>query len=89
MLRISVIRDSDQVVHLQLEGRLVGSWVEELRTLSEKILAQEKALWLDLQGVWFADRKGITLLRDLLTRGVCHLNSAQYIKQQLNDIASC
>jgi hypothetical protein len=58
VLRISVIRDSDEAIHLQLEGRLVGPWVDELRRWSEEVLAQEKALCLDLQGVWFADREG-------------------------------
>lgn len=86
MLRISVIRDSDQATHLQVEGRLIGPWVEQLRSLSEEVLAQEKALCLDLQGVWFADRDGINLLRDLLPRRVFQLNCSQYIKQQLNDI---
>ena len=31
MLKISIISDSDQAIELQLEGKLVGPWVEELQ----------------------------------------------------------
>ena len=31
MLKISIISDSDQAIQFQLEGKLVGPWVEELR----------------------------------------------------------
>jgi len=51
VLRISVISDSDHAIQLQLEGKVVGPWVEEERWLGDEALSQEKALTLDLRGV--------------------------------------
>ena len=33
MLKISIISDSDQAIQFQLEGKLIGPWVEELQRL--------------------------------------------------------
>ncbi len=43
MLKISIISDSDQAVQFQLEGKLVGPWVEELQRLSDDALSHQKA----------------------------------------------
>jgi ABC-type transporter Mla MlaB component len=87
VLRISVIHDSDHAICFRLEGRLAGPWVEELRKLSERSLAQEKTLSLNLQGVLFVDRWGMALLRNLAARNVSHLSCSLFLKQQLEDVA--
>jgi ABC-type transporter Mla MlaB component len=85
VLKISIISDSDQAVQFQLEGNLVGPWVEELRKLSDEALSQQKNVSLDLEKVWFVDARGVTLLRDLAKRQVSELNCSQFVSQQLKE----
>jgi ABC-type transporter Mla MlaB component len=85
VLKISIISDSDQAIELQLEGKLVGPWVEELRKLSEEALSLQKNVSLDLERVWFVDSRGVTLLRDLAKRQVSELNCSQFVSQQLKE----
>jgi ABC-type transporter Mla MlaB component len=85
VLKISIISDSDQAIELQLEGKLVGPWVEELRKLSDEALSLQKNVSLDLEKVWFVDSHGVTLLRDLAKRQVSELNCSQFVSQQLKE----
>ena len=85
MLKISIVSDSDQAIELQLEGKLVGPWVEELRRLSDEALSHQKNVSLDLERVWFVDSRGVTLLRDLAKRQVSELNCSQFVSQQLKE----
>ena len=87
MLKISVTNQSNEVTQFQLEGKLVGPWVEELRRLSDEALARQEAVSLDLEKVWFIDAQGIALLRDLAAKRVAQLNCSQFISQQLKEIA--
>ena len=87
MLKISIIGDSDQAIQFQLEGKLVGPWVEELQRLSDEALSHQKAVSLDLEKVWFVDPRGVTLLRDLAKRQVSELNCSQFVSQQLKEAA--
>lgn len=85
MLKISVTSQSSEATSFQLEGKLVGPWVEELRRLSEGALARSEAVSLDLERVWFVDSQGIALLRDLAKQKVAQLNCSQFISQQLEE----
>ena len=87
MLKISIISDSDQAIELQLEGKLVGPWVEELRKLSDEALSLQKNVSLDLERVWFVDSRGVILLRDLARRQVSEINCSQFVSQQLKEAA--
>lgn len=87
MLKISVTNQSNHTTQFQLEGRLVGPWVEELRRLSDEALARQESVSLDLEKVWFIDAQGITLLRDLAEKRVAQLNCSQFIRQQLKETA--
>ena len=85
MLKISIISDSDQAIQFQLEGNLVGPWVEELQRLSDEALSHQKAVSLDLEKVWFVDLHGVRLLRDLARRQVSQVNCSQFVCQQLKE----
>jgi ABC-type transporter Mla MlaB component len=87
VLKISIISDSDQTIQLQLEGKLVGPWVEELQRLSDEALSHQKAVSLDLERVSFVDSRGVTLLRDLARRQVSQVNCSQFVSQQLKEAA--
>jgi len=85
VLKISIISDSNQAIELQLEGKLVGPWVEELRKLSDEALSLHKNVSLDLERVWFVDSRGVALLRDLAKRQVSEVNCSQFVSQQLKE----
>ena len=87
MLKISIISDSVQAIQFQLEGKLVGPWVEELQRLSDEALSHQKAVSLDLERVLFVDSRGVTLLRDLARRQVSQVNCSQFVSQQLKEAA--
>jgi len=87
VLKISVTNQSSEVTNFQLEGKLVGPWVEELRRLSDAALMTSEAVSLDLEKVWFVDSQGIVLLRDLAKRHVAQINCSQFISQQLKETA--
>jgi ABC-type transporter Mla MlaB component len=83
VLKISVTRQSSEATSFQLEGKLVGPWVVELKRLSEAALVSSEAVSLDLEKVWFVDSQGIVLLRELAKQKVTQLNCSQFISQQL------
>jgi ABC-type transporter Mla MlaB component len=85
VLRISVISESHQAIHLQLHGSLVGLWVEELRRLGDEALSREQSVTLDLRGVRFVDAQGLLLLREFTGRQVRHLNCSQFLLQQMKE----
>lgn len=66
MLKIT-IHDNPEVLTFQLEGKLAGPWVQELRDCWECKLAsrQASATRLDLRGVTFVDASGKQLLAEL------------------------
>ena len=83
MLRISVIDSSDRSARLRLEGRLVGPWVRELRKSCESVLSRGGRLTLDLEGLSFIDREGITLLRTLKGNQVNLANGSPFVAELL------
>ncbi len=87
MLRISIIHRADEGIQFQLEGRLIGPWVEELRRLSDQALSQQKTVSLDLQKVWFVDLQGVDLLRYLAKKQVTEINCSPFVSQQLKEAA--
>ena len=96
MLRITVVDLSDSVVVLQVEGRLTGFWVEELRrtcaahafaahTFAAHNLADEVQLSLELSKVSLADAAGIALLKELRSRGADLIRPTPFVAEQLKD----
>jgi ABC-type transporter Mla MlaB component len=85
VLRISVIKELDDGTQLQLEGSLIGPWVEELRKQGEQALSKSKPVSLDLGKLWFVDTVGVALLRELSERGVACLNCSNFVSAQLKE----
>lgn len=75
--------ESNHSLTLQLEGRVVGPWVEELRHTCEPLLADESTLMLDLAEVSLADENGVRLLTNLGRRGVNLLRPTPFVAEQL------
>jgi anti-anti-sigma regulatory factor len=89
MLRITVVESSQSAVTLRAEGRIAGSWVEELRKACEvHTFADEVKLSLELADVSFADAQGIQLLKELGSRGVGLMHANPFMAEQLKEGAS-
>ena|ERR1051326_3666216 len=67
---------------LELEGRLVGPWVEQLRETCRQSMETSKTVSLDLRSVSFADEHGVALLQELVAK-VQLLNCSLFLAQQL------
>ena len=83
MLKIEHSHAGEEFAGLKLEGQVIGPWVEEVRRLSEQILASGAALTIDLSEVAFIDREGVELLRALKARGGVALKSSGFVAEQL------
>lgn len=85
MLRITEEQTRENTLVLQLEGQLVGPWVLELTRLCEASVAQGRGFSIDLALLSFADRNGISLLKDLRDRGTAVINGSPFLREQLNE----
>ena len=83
MLRISRIESSPGQVILRLEGRLIGPWVNELRSCCATVCNDGHQLSLDLAEVLFADCKGLALLRTLRKSNVGLVGCSPLLAEQL------
>jgi ABC-type transporter Mla MlaB component len=96
MLRITVVDLSESAVVLRVEGRITGSWVEELRrTCAAHAFAahafvghtfpDEVQLSLEVSDVSFADAAGIALLKELRSGGADLIRPTPFIAERLKD----
>lgn len=68
---------------LKLEGRLGGAWIDEVRSLSDRILGDGGVLTLDLAGVSYVERAGAALLAQLAQRAVRVVGCSAFVAEQL------
>lgn len=85
MLRITEEKTEENTWILQLEGHLAGPWVMELHRLCEESVARGRGFSIDLALLSFADRSGISLLKDLRGRGTAVINGSPFLREQLNE----
>jgi anti-anti-sigma regulatory factor len=89
MVKITIVESSRSVVSLRVEGRIIGSSVEELRRACDVHTSlNEVQLSLNLADVSFADAAGIVLLKELRSRGVGLMDANLFMTEQLKDGAS-
>jgi ABC-type transporter Mla MlaB component len=78
MLSVRTI-DRPAEVTLRLEGELMGLEVAELDRVASELLAQRRALSLDLGAVTWVDDQGIALLRGLRAGGAVWQNASTFV----------
>jgi hypothetical protein len=83
MLRIVTVERQGNGATLNLEGRVIGPWVDELRQSCERFLASGAPLTLDLTEVAFVERDGARLLKHLVDGGVAVVNCPAFVCEQL------
>ena len=67
------------LVSIGLEGKLIGAWVGETRQIVATASASNRVC-LNLQGLTFADSRGIELLRTLRREGIPLLGCSPLIE---------
>jgi hypothetical protein len=82
MLKITEQKATQEII-LKLEGRIIGPWVNELRTLGELLLRNGKGLKLELTEIEFADRDGVELLWKLRGGGAKLEGCSAFLEEQL------
>ena len=83
MLKIVRKENSTETPILDLEGQVIGPWVQELDRVCEPILARGAGLSLDLSSVSFVSREGVELLWRLRDRHTRLLNCSPFVAEQL------
>ena len=83
MLRIHISDAAREIATIRLEGRVIGPWVDEVRSVCEGILAHGTRLVLDLSAVAFVGQEGIELFRALRDRHVVLRNCSPFVGAQL------
>jgi hypothetical protein len=69
MLKITTHNDPGRT-SLELEGRVTGAWVEELKTCWQQAAAADQQVGVRLKEVTFVDGSGRKLLADMHRQGV-------------------
>lgn len=78
MLRITQ-SPSVQLITINLEGKLLAPWIEEVRTAVAAAQSQG-AVRLNLHELSFADHVGVELLRELSKAGVQRIGGSAFIE---------
>jgi ABC-type transporter Mla MlaB component len=66
-------------VVLKLEGRLASAWVEELAREVGVAMGEGAPVTLDLDGLSFADARGVALIRAAVNRGARIVGGSEFI----------
>jgi anti-anti-sigma regulatory factor len=83
LLKITTLYLDEGHCLLQLEGRLVGIWVEELQRQCARELAHPRQLTLEMSGVQYLDQKAKTFLWKLIDTDVAIENCSPFVAAQL------
>jgi len=70
MLLITDMRESEGGCRMELQGRLIGPWVEELRRVAGEASTRCGRVVLDLSALSFVDGCGVALLQQLVREGI-------------------
>jgi RNA polymerase sigma-70 factor, ECF subfamily len=88
MIRITVVNHPDRKTRVIVEGRITKVSSIELAGACQQHLTAGYNLELDLSGVTFADRDGVTLVRDLIKRGCILAECSELVRALIEDHSS-
>lgn len=89
MLRITRVLNDDGGLTLRLEGKLLSTWVDELRrACAGRGATSATPLALDLAHLTFADAEGARLLADLLSAGATLVACSSFVAELLHGVRS-
>ena len=88
MLKISTNESAGNLVALQLEGQLIGTWIVELNAAWDRFLSPGRKISLDLGDLSLIERRGFPLLVSLSKQGVTLDHCSPFQEEQLRIAAA-
>jgi ABC-type transporter Mla MlaB component len=79
VFKVTTERQRGEGVTLKLEGRLASAWVDEFARAVDDALTDDARVTLDLDGLSFADTRGVALIRDAVDRGARLVGGSEFI----------
>lgn len=79
MFKLTTDRGRGNGVTLRLEGRLAAAWVDEFERALGAARSEGAQVTIDLDGLSFADVKGVTVIREAIKGGVRLVGGSQFI----------
>ena len=82
MLKITRSAGSD--LALKLEGKLVGPWIDELKSACDESLSTPERVCLDMRDVTFIDTAGARFLTGLIHDGARVIACSGFVAEMLH-----
>ncbi len=79
MFKVTSDQQSGVGVTLRLEGRLTAAWVDEFARELGSAMNGSARVTLDLDGLSFADDRGVAVIRRAIERGVRCAGGSEFI----------
>jgi hypothetical protein len=79
VFKVTTDRERGDGLTLRLEGRLAAMWVDEFARAVDAAMNEEAHLTLDLDGLSYADARGVSVIRNAIDRGARLTGASQFI----------
>lgn len=79
MFRLTIDGDHGRDLTLHLEGRLAAAWVDEFAAALGEAMSAAMDVTLNLDGLTFADDRGVAVIRCAIDRGARLAGGSQFI----------
>jgi anti-anti-sigma regulatory factor len=79
MFKLTIDGDHGPERTLRLEGRLAAAWVDEFAAALSNAMSEELDVTLNLDGLSFADERGVAVIRNAIERGARLAGGSQFI----------
>jgi ABC-type transporter Mla MlaB component len=84
VLKITEITRIDSTKTFKLEGKLLGPWLDELRSICMQSIQRSEQISLDLAAVTFVDGAGASLMGELIRQGVTITQCSGFVAELLH-----
>ena len=88
MFKLTTQREQGDDVILKLEGRLVAAWAGEFARAVDTAMSEHGRITLDLDGLSFADARGVALIRGAVNRGARLAGGSEFISALIDEVRS-
>ena len=79
MFKLTIDGDHGRDLTLRLEGRLAAAWVDEFAAALGAAMREAMDVTLNLDGLTFADERGVAVIRNAIDRGARLAGGSQFI----------
>ena len=79
MFKLTIDEHPERDLTLRLEGRLAAAWVDEFAAALGEAMDEAMDVTLNLDGLTFADDRGVAVIRNAIDRGARLAGGSQFI----------